>query len=439
MFRPGVLFRLLQIVFIRRQVLADVIFYVYLSMKRPALTLEKFIQKSTAIHGDSFDYSKVEVVSAKGKVEIICRLHGSFFQSPDNHYGKGRGCKQCANEKLRQERAMSQQDFIDRANLIHNNIYDYSELNYVNSFTKVTISCPLHGAFLQIPRDHVNQKSGCLKCKGAKISIKKTLHTTASFIANAKGIHGDKYDYSQTVYKNVKQQLTIICPTHGPFQMEPDKHIHQKAGCQKCGKVYRRSAEEFLKDVNVVHNHKYSYTKSLFKGVSTCVIITCPIHGDFSQKTANHLRGDGCPLCAKESMHGYHRSRWILLQKKRMATLYLIRLTSTTTGEVFHKLGITFRNTTIRFSGEPFTVHILYGAKSMDAGLIWDLEKTLIRVLASKKYNPSFAFPGQSECFQFIDTNKTIRQIITSAIELREKSAESIFSVNEVGQTALIA
>lgn len=64
-----------------------------------ALTTEQFIEKARQIHGDKYDYSKVEYVNNKTNVCIICPEHGEFWQTPHNHL-KGKGCPICSESKL---------------------------------------------------------------------------------------------------------------------------------------------------------------------------------------------------------------------------------------------------------------------------------------------------------------------------------------------------
>lgn len=61
---------------------------------------EQFIQKAILVHGDKYDYSKVDYKHSNSKVVIICPIHGEFLQSPDAHL-KGKGCKKCSNDQQR--------------------------------------------------------------------------------------------------------------------------------------------------------------------------------------------------------------------------------------------------------------------------------------------------------------------------------------------------
>lgn len=126
--------------------------------------------------------------------------------------------------------------FIERANLVHHNKYDYSNTNYILSNTKLHISCNVHGDFIQRPLDHLNG-SGCPKCKGVKIKQIKSL-TQSQFIERSTNIHDNKYNYDSTVYDNWNSVITIICPIHGEFKQQAGVHI-LGFGCQSCTKSKR--------------------------------------------------------------------------------------------------------------------------------------------------------------------------------------------------------
>lgn len=106
---------------------------------------------------------------------------------------------------------MTTEDFISKAIGVHGNKYDYSKVEYVNTLTKVTIICPIHGEFEQKPVNHLRGR-GCPYCGGS------AKHTTEQFIESARKIHGNKYDYSQVEYVTNRTPVKIICPIHGVFE-----------------------------------------------------------------------------------------------------------------------------------------------------------------------------------------------------------------------------
>ena len=144
------------------------------------MNTKQFIEKARQIHGDKYDYSKVEYVNTKTKVCIICPEHGEFWMTPHNHIQK-RGCKICG--KIKQGKSFDKRDkkkyveinkrgFIEKAKQIHGNKYDYSKVEYVNTKTKVCIICPEHGEFWQTPSAHIHLKQGCPKCNESHLERK---------------------------------------------------------------------------------------------------------------------------------------------------------------------------------------------------------------------------------------------------------------------------
>lgn len=122
----------------------------------------EFIEKAQATHGTKFDYSKVEYINSKTNVTVVCALHGEFQTNPTNHI-RGAGCRFCANNV-----ALTTEQFIERAVAKHGLKYDYSQVVYVRSKTKVAIQCDIHGVFYQTPNDHLTGY-GCVHCRNDNI------------------------------------------------------------------------------------------------------------------------------------------------------------------------------------------------------------------------------------------------------------------------------
>ena len=85
---------------------------------------EQFINEAKDVHGDKYNYSKVEYKNKEKNVCIICPKHGEFWQRAANHL-KGCGCPKCRHEKMAEEYKDTLQDFIEKANIVHNNKFDY--------------------------------------------------------------------------------------------------------------------------------------------------------------------------------------------------------------------------------------------------------------------------------------------------------------------------
>lgn len=106
------------------------------------------------------------------------------------------------------------------------------------------------------------------------------------------------YDYSEADFTKVKEKTTVICPIHGKFQISYDKHFNDGIGCKYCS-YPSRDLESFIKTAKEIHNDFYSYDNAKYSNAHTPLMITCPIHGDFKQSPNAHLRGQGCPQCAR--------------------------------------------------------------------------------------------------------------------------------------------
>ena len=126
--------------------------------------------------------------------------------------------------------------------------------------------------------------------------------TTEDFVAKAKAVYGDKYDYSKVEYVNTKTKVCIVCSKHGDFWKSPEKHLSGQ-GCEKCFREslrerYSLGKETFIERANAVFNGFYDYSEVEYVNASTSVKIKCPLHGFFMQNPNNHLKGHGCRYCA---------------------------------------------------------------------------------------------------------------------------------------------
>ena len=249
-------------------------------------------------HDTKFDYSKVVFEKMLKKVIIICPIHGEFLQTPCDH-AKGFGCDKCSREESGRLRSLTNEAFIEKATLKHLGIYDYSKIETIkNSQTKVIILCPIHGEFKQQVAPHL-AGTGCPKC-GALSKASKNTKTFDSFMERVNRIHGTRYDYSKVVWVNVKTDIEIICPIHGSFIQNPSTHQagHGCIKCSDDSK--RHTADIFIEKALAKHGDKYDYSEVVYKQNKQKVDIICPTHGVFSQRCDIHLAGHGCPHCAKQ-------------------------------------------------------------------------------------------------------------------------------------------
>lgn len=271
------------------------------------LTQLDFLERAHKVHGNRYDYSKSIYAGNKHKVLIICNIHGPFNQSPEKHW-TGQGCSKCGRKKTTLLRTKSFEDFVEeaskihnnkygyyrdnyinsksyieiecpihnrypqnasdhlqgygcsecqpnfkdtyetfceKANKIHNNLYNYKDFVYVNSKTKGIIHCSIHGPFEQKPYAHLSMKQGCFTCGG------RTPLTQEVFLKRAKEMHGAQFDYSQFIYTTYDTKGTVICSIHGPFDIKPAKHLGRGDGCPDCGGSISKGETKWLDSLNL--------------------------------------------------------------------------------------------------------------------------------------------------------------------------------------------
>lgn len=228
-------------------------------MASKPITKELFINRAVKKYGKKYDYSNVSYIDFQTPIEIICPIHGSFFQKPHEHLRSKHGCPKCGNDKINKNRTLTTEIFIEKAIKKHGNRYDYSLTKYKNSTTKILIICPIHGEFYQEPNNHL-KGSGCNKC-GQNSLIDKVSVTIDNFIERSKIIHDNKYDYSliKNITPIISAKVPIICPNHGVFDQISHNHLNGY-GCPKC------SHNGISKDEIIIENYliknNITYTKN---------------------------------------------------------------------------------------------------------------------------------------------------------------------------------
>lgn len=213
------------------------------------MTTEEFISKAKAIHGNKYDYSKVEYKNTKTKVCIICPEHGEFWMKPNDHLSRKFGCHKCGWAKEGENRTKTTEEFIKEAREKYGNRFDYSKVDYKKGTEKVCIICHEKdaygveiGEFWQTPANHLTY--------GYSGEIMPV--TTERFIERAKKVHGDFYNYSKTVFEKSTKKVVITCPIHGDFEQTPHLHLRGES-CPKCKNVSALEVKTrtILKSLNI--------------------------------------------------------------------------------------------------------------------------------------------------------------------------------------------
>jgi Zn finger protein HypA/HybF involved in hydrogenase expression len=186
--------------------------------------------------------------------------------------------------------------YLQKVRIRHGDRYDLSKLIYIDSTTPIIVICKIHGEFTKNPSEFLRD-GGCRACG----NVNKTM-SWSDVQEEFEMIHGKKFDYSLSNYKNNKTKIEIICREHNTsFMMTPQNH-KMFGGCPTCrsksyGQHLKLDFDEFLDKVKAIHGDRYDLSESEYKGYDYPISVRCYNHGVFTLKTKNLLRGMGCPSC----------------------------------------------------------------------------------------------------------------------------------------------
>lgn len=261
------------------------------------LSTEEFIQKAKAVHGDRYDYSKVEYVNSSTKVCIICKKHGEFWQVPYHHIN-GHGCSKCASDVNAAKMRLWTEERCREVAL------GYTEIGAFRTQSKKAYNAALKHNWLK------DYNWLTYKIDISKKSKKRHIYTQDEIIERLRLFFGERYSYEKVVYRAMKVPITLVCHEkdgngveHGESSMRPDNIFSGKQGCPKCyddrrSRLQRKPVETFIEEAKKVHGDLYEYHKVEYINTNSKVCIVCKIHGDFWQTPSNHLKGKGCPYCS---------------------------------------------------------------------------------------------------------------------------------------------
>lgn len=197
-------------------------------------TNDEVIKNFELKHGNKYDYSLVDYITAVTKVKVICRRHGIFTITPNSHLN-GSGCAKCGREIVADSRRGNKENFIKKAREVHGDFYIYDLVNYTSNLGYVKIICPKHGEFKQQVRKHLSGNN-CKKCTSESYYV--------DFVNMCK-IKYPQYDYTKVDYQGMYKTITITCKIHGDFETTPVKFYHKGRLCTDC-RIKTSSKSEVL-------------------------------------------------------------------------------------------------------------------------------------------------------------------------------------------------
>ena len=199
-------------------------------------------------------------------------------------------------------RKLTQEQVILDFKQTHGDLYEYSDVVFINTRKKVKIGCKIHGIFEQHVNNHKNGE-GCPLCGKLKGRSSKSQE---DYINEVSKIHNYFYEYGKTIYKSAHDKIIITCKKHGDFEQSANEHRKGK-GCEKCsyekrGYGKRLGEDKLFTSLKSIHDNKYYIDREQLNDYKNTqkeyIDIYCKKHGMFTQKISNHLYGQGCPKCA---------------------------------------------------------------------------------------------------------------------------------------------
>lgn len=209
-----------------------------------AIKTKFFLLRAYQVHSIKYTYNKFEYPRTnKLPITVTCRVHGDFTTSINNFINKASECPLCANKKRNKERILSTEEFNTRASSLHKNKYDYSLVKYIGMATKVTIICPKHGEFMQLPKNHLYLKHGCPICACEKLSSYKDLTTRGIYILRSSTLGCFKIGISNNVHRRIREVnseyvdfilINFYDLNSNEHSMKLEKALHQHFKDKQC-------------------------------------------------------------------------------------------------------------------------------------------------------------------------------------------------------------
>ena len=155
--------------------------------------------------------------------------------------------------------------------------------------------------FWTTPLNHLSSElGGCKDCRYIKSGLSQRLKFD-DFENKANEVHNNFYTYDKSSFVQISENITVICPDHGPFEQLGSSHLSGH-GCKKCAGFFVSDFDSFLKKVREVHGGKYQYIESSYQNTQSPIKFICPKHGEKSQIVHKHLSSKGCPACTQDKL-----------------------------------------------------------------------------------------------------------------------------------------
>jgi len=235
---------------------------------------------------------------------VTCEDHGDFSIIPKTHIGKKpQGCPQCSKLHLSKVRTLTTHQFIDKAKIVHGDLFDYAETVYTLWLSPLNVRCRQHSQLFEVTPSYHLEAGGCPSC-GDQRRLESTALPFSEFLSRARDKFGDTYEYDESSYTGVAKDMRILCLAHGWFSQPGYVHLRAKIGCPICTARIPLTQEDVIARLTSKFGNTLDYSQINFKGAKTPFTLTCVKHSHtFSTALHNLLKpnGNGCKKCALEA------------------------------------------------------------------------------------------------------------------------------------------
>ncbi len=301
-------------------------------------TAEQFIVEANTRHDDRYEYPDVFYINQTTPVNITCKKHGVFSQTPKIHLTSN-GCPKCGRESVGIKNGDDKESFLKKVNKVHGYEYDYSDSIYSGTLGIMKIRCKKHGIFKMTAVAHAQGRK-CQKCS-REIKTENLRDTAETFNEKAIKVHGYLYEYPLDDYISSRVAIKIGCKKHGIFLQLPNNHL-MGSHCPKCKNKISKPEAEIFEFISSYVEAKQNDRKIL-KGLELDILIpTLKIafefnglyfHSDRVKEDTYHKAKS--ELCKDKGVKLYHIFEDEWLHKKDIVKSKILNILGRTENKVY--------------------------------------------------------------------------------------------------------
>lgn len=196
---------------------------------------KEYVAACNEKHNYKYSYSKTVYTKSTNKVVVTCPTHGDFSIEAQIHKTQ-QGCPKCGWEVCAEKNRMTTEQFIEKSRSLFGDRFSYEKTEYLGGKTPLIVTCPVHGDISILPTAHYDCVVGCIDC-GEDIRAENYRVKFDEFVSRSRAIHGEKYQYVESSYTEMRGTVSIICPIHGEFVTRAYHHVCNGSACPNCAQT----------------------------------------------------------------------------------------------------------------------------------------------------------------------------------------------------------